>query len=110
MEVANHGVDLWSNTCSSRLLSQKADFTKELSTSQGSHRCVTLRNRILDKDFALAMFDEEETVVFLSLVDQWVLRVQEHKLERLDEEVNKILVLVKQLTLHCDFLEYQLND
>jgi hypothetical protein len=56
------------------------------------------------------MLDEEESVILLTLVDKWILGVEQHQLEGLDEEVDEGEVLVEQRTLVSYFLENQLDD
>ena len=89
MEETNHRIDLGSHTGSSRLSSEEADLTEEVTAFEDTDEGVTLLDGILDEDFTFTMLYEEETIVFFALVDQWILWIKQHQLQRLDKEVNQ---------------------
>ena len=76
LEEADHGVDLGANTGSSRLTCQQTDFTEEIAAFEGSDEHISLRNGVLYVYFALTWLDEEEAVVFLALINQWILWIK----------------------------------
>ena len=110
LEKADHGVDFGADAGGSWLPGEEADLAEEVTAFQCSDKDVTTRDRIFDVYLALAGFDEEESVVFLALIDQWVLRVEQHELQGLDEEVDEGDVLFEELAFEGDFFEDELND
>lgn len=110
MEETNHSVNLGTHTCCSWLTSEQTNLSEEISALEQIDKGVTFVIWILNENLTFSSLDEEETVVVLTLVHQWVLWIEKHQLERLDKEVNKCLFLIEEGTFFGNFFEYQLDD
>lgn len=89
VEETDHSIDLRSHTGGSWLSSEEADLTEEFTSLEDTYEGVTLLDGILNEYFAFTVLDEEETVVFFALVNQWILGIKQHQLQGLDEEINQ---------------------
>ena len=81
MEVTDHCVVFGTHTSGSWLSGKKTDFTEEISAFEGTNEGVTFLDGILNENFTFTMLDEEESVIFFTLVNQWILRVEQHQLQ-----------------------------
>ena len=81
VEVANHSIVLWSHTGTSWMLGKKGYLSKEVSSLESSDKHIFLSLWVLNEYFTFSLFDKEEPLVLLTLVDQWELRVKKHEHE-----------------------------